>query len=74
MVPEVSRDAVRGYLQVMLGNEHVQSDSLDIDQKVENKYLIPEEDDRKQKHLARKLNQNLLLPSWPSNLYLWQRQ
>ena len=32
--------AERGYLQVMLGNEHVPSDSLDIDQKVENKYLI----------------------------------
>ena len=31
--------AERGYLQVMLGNEHVPSDSLDIDQKVENKYL-----------------------------------
>ena len=41
----------------MLGNEHVPSDALDIDQKVENKYLIPEEDDRKQKHLTRKLNQ-----------------
>ena len=48
--------AERGYLQVMLGTEHVPSDSLDIDQKVENKYLIPE-DERKQKHLARKLNQ-----------------
>ena len=40
----------------MLGNEHMPSDSLDIDQKVENKYLIPEEDDRKQNHLMRKLN------------------
>ena len=49
--------AERGYLQVMLRNEHVPSDALDIDQKVENKYLIPEEDDRKQKHLTRKLNQ-----------------
>ena len=49
--------AGRGYLQVMLGNEHVPSDSLDIDQKVENKYLIPDMDDRKQKHLMRKLNQ-----------------
>ena len=49
--------AERGYLQVMLGNEHVPSDSLYIDQKLENKYLIPEKDDRKQKHLARKINQ-----------------
>ena len=47
----------RGYLQVMLGNEHVPSDSLDIDQRVENKYLILDEEDRKQKHLMRKLNQ-----------------
>ena len=46
----------RGYLEVMLGAEHVPSDSLDIDHKVENKYLIPE-DERKQKHLTRKLNQ-----------------
>ena len=46
----------RGYLEVMLGTEHVPSDSLDIDHKVENKYLIPE-DERKQKYLARKLNQ-----------------
>ena len=63
---------------MMLGTEHVPSDSLDIDQNVENKYLIPE-DERKQKHLARILNQkdieisNSPLPSWPSNLYLWQR-
>ena len=49
--------AERRYLQVMLGNEHVPSDSINIDQKVENKYLIPEEDDRKQKHLMRKVNQ-----------------
>ena len=48
--------AERGYLQVMLGTENVPSDSLDIDKKVENKYLIPD-DERKQKHLARKLNQ-----------------
>ena len=41
----------------MLGNENVPSDSLDIDQKEENKYQIPDEDDRKQKHLMRKLNQ-----------------
>ena len=40
----------------MLGIEDVPTDTLDIDQKVENKYLIPE-DERKQKHLARKMNQ-----------------
>ena len=42
----------------MLGTESVPSDSLDIDQKVETKYLIPE-DERKQKHLTRKLNQKV---------------
>ena len=31
-----------GYLQVMLGTENVPSDSLNVDQEVENKYLIPE--------------------------------
>ena len=41
----------------MLGNELVPSDSLDIDQKVLNKYAIPDEGERKQKHLMRKLNQ-----------------
>ena len=41
----------------MLGNEHMPSDSLDIDQELEHKYLIPEEDDRKQKHLMSMLNQ-----------------
>ena len=41
----------------MLGNELVPSDSLDIDQKVLNKYVIPDEDERKQKLLMRKLNQ-----------------
>ena len=30
----------------MLGNEDVPTDALDIDQKVENKYLIPDENDR----------------------------
>ena len=40
----------------MLGTDSVPSDSLDIDQKVENKYIIPE-DERKQKHVTRKLNQ-----------------
>ena len=35
--------AERGYLQVMLGNAYVPSDSLDIDGKLENKYLIPYE-------------------------------
>ena len=49
--------AERGYLTVRLGNEDVPTDALDIDQKVENKYLIPDEDDRKQKHLTRKRNQ-----------------
>ena len=49
--------AERGYSQVMLGNELVPSDSLDINQKVLNKSVIPDEDERKQKHLMRKLNQ-----------------
>ena len=40
----------------MLGMEHVPTNALDIDQNVDNKYLIPE-DERKQKHLARKMNQ-----------------
>ena len=70
--------AERGYSKVMLGSEDVRTDALDIDQKVENKYLIPE-DERKQKHLARKQNQKdietcrSLLPSCPFNLYLSQR-
>ena len=46
----------RGYLQVMLGKVYVPSDALDIDQKVEMKYLFTEEE-RKEKHHARKLNQ-----------------
>ena len=48
--------AERRNSKVMLGSEDVPTDALDIDQKVENKYLIPE-DERKQKHLARKQNQ-----------------
>ena len=48
--------AERGYLQVMLGKEDVPMDALNIDQQVENKYLIPDVD-RKQEHLARKRNQ-----------------
>ena len=46
----------RGFLKVMLGTENVPTDTLDIDQKVENKYLVPE-DGRKQKHHIRKMNQ-----------------
>ena len=42
----------------MLGTGLVPSDALDIDQKVGDKYVIPDEDERKQKHLMRKLNQN----------------
>ena len=49
--------AERGYLQVMLDNAYVPSNSLDIDGKLKNKYLIPYEDDTKQKHQMRKLNQ-----------------
>ena len=45
--------AERWYLQVMLGKEDVQTDASNIDQQVENKYLIPETE-RRQKHLARK--------------------
>ena len=41
----------------MLGKELVPSDSLDIDEKVLNKSVIPDEGERKQKHLIRKLNQ-----------------
>ena len=41
----------------MLSNELVPSDSLDIDQTVSDKFVIPDEDERKQKHLMRKLNQ-----------------
>ena len=49
--------AERGYLQVMLGTGLVPSDALDIGQKVGDKYVILDEDERKQKHLMRKLNQ-----------------
>ena len=48
--------AERGYLKVMLGTENASTDSLDIDPEVDNKYLIPD-DERKQKHHARKMNQ-----------------
>ena len=41
----------------MLGNEHVPSDSLDIDRRGANKCLFTDEDDRKQKHLMRKLKE-----------------
>ena len=41
--------AERGYLQAMLGNELVPSDSLDIfEQKVADKIIIADEDERKQ--------------------------
>ena len=36
---------------------HVPSDSLDIDHKVAEKYVVSNEDETKQKHLMRKLNQ-----------------
>ena len=39
----------------MLGQDHVSSDSLDIDQKLTEKYVISDEDERKQKHLMMKL-------------------
>ena len=41
----------------MLGNEDVPMDALDIDQQVETSYQIPDENDRKKKHLTRKRNQ-----------------
>ena len=41
----------------MFGHDHVPSDSLDNDQKVSEKYVISDEDKRKQKHLMRKVNQ-----------------
>ena len=46
--------AERGCLKIMLGMEKVPDDALDIDQKVDNKYLIPD-DKRKQKHLGTKM-------------------
>ena len=49
--------AERGYLQVMLHTGLVPSDVLDINQKVGDKYVIPDEDEKQQKHLVRKLNQ-----------------
>ena len=69
----------RGYLKIMLGMQRVPNDAIDIDQKVDSKYLIPD-DERKQMHQARKMNEkgietcSSLLPSWLFNLFLWQRQ
>ena len=40
----------------MLGTERVPDDALNIDRKVKNVFVFPE-DERKQKHLARKMNQ-----------------
>ena len=40
----------------MLGTERVPDDILNIDQKVDNRYVFSE-DEKKQKHLARKMNQ-----------------
>ena len=48
--------AERRYLQLMLGKEDIPMDALNIDQQVENKYLI-RGTERKQKHLSRKRNQ-----------------
>ena len=41
----------------MLGNEDVPMDALDIEQQGETRYLIPDENGRKKKHLARKRNE-----------------
>ena len=60
----------------MLGNEDVEMDALDTDQKVETKYLIPDENDRKQNILQeREIKKEIetccyLHLSWPFNLYL----
>ena len=40
----------------MLGNELVPSDSLDIDRRAGDKFVIADEHERKQKTLMRKLN------------------
>ena len=48
--------AETGYLEVMLGTEIVPDDALNIDQKVNNTFVFPD-DERKQKHHARKINQ-----------------
>ena len=48
--------AERGYLKIMLGMEIVPNDAIDIEQKVDSKYLIPD-DERKQMQIARKVNQ-----------------
>ena len=47
----------QGYFQIMLGTDFVLPDSLDLDQKVGDKFVIADKDERKQKHLIRKLNQ-----------------
>ena len=45
-----------GYLNIMLGTERVPDDALNIDMNVENVFVFPG-DERKQKHLTRKMNQ-----------------
>ena len=68
--------AERVYLKIMLGMEKVPDDAIDIDQKVDSKYLTPD-DERKQKHLARKMNQKgyrdlqLSTAKLAFQLYLW---
>ena len=68
--------AERGILKVMMGTERVPDDALNIDQKVDSKYVFSD-DEKKQEHLARKMNQKgyrdlrSLLTSWLSNLFLW---
>ena len=49
--------AEQGYLQIMLGTDFVLPDSLGLDQKVGDKFVIADEDERKQKYLIKKLNQ-----------------
>ena len=48
--------AETGYLKVMLGKERVPNDALNNDQILDSKYVFSD-DERKQKHLARKMNQ-----------------
>ena len=48
--------AERGYLKVMLGPERVPDDALNIDQEMDNNFGFPD-DERKQKHQVRKMNQ-----------------
>ena len=72
--------AERGYLKVILGNEDVPMDALDIDQKVETKYLIPDEIIGNRNILQeREIRKGIetcisLCPNWPFNLYLLYRQ